>query len=127
MYIYKSHRASTVGAQKLIECLGLGSSAIRRVGHRQQATRQGGPHTYIRPRTYQHLIHDGPQAPPVTLHAITLLQEHFWSNVVWSAHSGESQLPPVALPVLQLLCLQPESDNIVEQHPPLGTSKPMMR
>lgn len=55
--------------------------------------------------TNQHLIQDGPQAPPVALHAVPLLQQHLGRDVVGGAHRGIGQAAAVALPVRQLLRL----------------------
>ncbi len=39
------------------------------------------------------------------LHIQLSLPTNLWCNVVWRPHSAERQLPPVALPVVQLLRL----------------------
>mmetsp|Transcript_949 Transcript_949/g.2535 ORF Transcript_949/g.2535 Transcript_949/m.2535 type:complete len:283 (-) Transcript_949:444-1292(-) len=55
---------------------------------------------------HQHFKHDGADAPPVALHAVPLLQQHLWGNVVWRANGGEGKLPPVGAPVAKLLLLR---------------------
>mmetsp|Transcript_13645 Transcript_13645/g.33562 ORF Transcript_13645/g.33562 Transcript_13645/m.33562 type:complete len:577 (-) Transcript_13645:349-2079(-) len=54
---------------------------------------------------HHHLKHDGAQRPPVALHAVPLLEQHLGRDVVGRAHRGERQLPPVLVPVSQLLLL----------------------
>lgn len=39
--------------------------------------------------TYQHLIHDDAQAPPITELVISILHEDLWCDVVWGPHGGE--------------------------------------
>lgn len=40
--------------------------------------------------TYQHLIHDDTQAPPIAELVVSILHEDLWSNIVRGSHSGES-------------------------------------
>lgn len=40
--------------------------------------------------TYQHLIHDDTQAPPITQLVVSILHKDLWGDVVWGSHCGES-------------------------------------
>lgn len=44
----------------------------------------------VRVFTYQHLIHDDTQAPPIAELVVSILHEDLWSNIVRGSHSGES-------------------------------------
>ena len=51
---------------------------------------------------HHHLIRNRAHTPPITLHAVSLLHQHLWRYVVWSAHGGKSEFSTVLLPVTEL-------------------------
>ena len=62
--------------------------------HPSPHTLTSSPHTHTLPThshtlTHEHLIHDDPQRPIVTLVCVSSLHEDFWSNVVGSTNCRE--------------------------------------
>lgn len=47
------------------------------------------PQTASGAGTYQHLVHDDPEAPPVAQLVVAVLHEDLWSDVVRGPHRGE--------------------------------------
>ena len=52
--------------------------------------------------THEHFKHDGTDAPPIALQAVSFLQENFWSDVVRRTHRTERQTTSILLPVREL-------------------------